>query len=363
MIEVQIPSGPKKFHNARVEVGDGVIVVHSRSGPKSTGRNPDYRPAVETILRRLAGEKISPAIYLDSQPTRGMAEADRLVMPEGSLAGDVSEQFNQIVRAMNAIEGSASNGAYRRFEMRTPYLPAYALASIIDGSYDRELSEDEKRQVTRSDMIAAIAEVCGDAGKLRYHRFRDATGYALLTPEGEELPPKEVFGVALSIALRMHITPQHIASGPGKTPFKHMRALKFDILDRPPGGNHSRKSASTAAAAAAVDGLPADAEELRWAEGDLRIVKHLRTERRRNSKAASTKRKSVIAEHGRLVCERCENDFVDIYGPEVAAGCFDIHHTIPLSEMGDSHETELKDLECLCATCHRAAHREMALGT
>ncbi|MEG4434408.1 HNH endonuclease, partial [Microcoleus sp. F10_A2] len=356
-------NGRNQALNAKVEVGDGLITIHSRSGPAIGGRNPDYRKAVEKILLRLKWEDISPSIYLDSRPSLSMSSADRLIVAEGSLVGDEKQQFNQIVRAMNSVPGSSSKGAYRRIEMRTPYLPAYALASIIDASYDRKLSEQEKRQVTRADMLAAIAEVGGKAGKLRHHRFKEATGYTLLTPDGDELPPKEVYGVALSIALRMHITPQHISSGHTKTPFKQMVALGFDILDRPPHKTGNLKVASTSsAAAAATNDLPADEEEQRWAEGDIRIVKHLRSERRRNSKASQEKRKAVIEKHGRLICERCENDFIDLYGPITARGCFDIHHTIPLSEMNEGHETKLTDLQCLCASCHRATHHEMALG-
>lgn len=113
--------------------------------------------------------------------------------------------------------------------------------------------------------------------------------------------------------------------------------------------------------AAATVGI--DPEERSWIEGDKRMAKHLRTERRRSAKAAAAKRAAVRAAHdGRLACEHCATDWYAIYPPAIAEAIFDVHHTIPLKDMDDGHETEVKDLLCLCANCHRAEHRRMALG-
>ena len=109
--------------------------------------------------------------------------------------------------------------------------------------------------------------------------------------------------------------------------------------------------------------MPPDLEERTWAEGDIRILKHLRSERVRNTKAAQAKRDVIRkANKGRLACEHCQMDWYAIYSPEIAEGIFDIHHTIPVAEMSDRHETALQDLLCLCANCHRAEHRKMALA-
>lgn len=109
--------------------------------------------------------------------------------------------------------------------------------------------------------------------------------------------------------------------------------------------------------------LPPSAEERRWAEGDIRIVAHMKLERVRNHEAVEAKREAVRdANGGQLSCEHCDTDWYVLYGAEVAEGIFDIHHTVPLSQMDEGHQTTIKDLLCLCANCHRAEHRRMALG-
>lgn len=112
-----------------------------------------------------------------------------------------------------------------------------------------------------------------------------------------------------------------------------------------------------------LGGVPHNEEEQSWAEGDVRIVQHLKLERVRNSQAVKSKREAVrLAHDGRLACEHCDIDWYEHYGPEVVEGIFDIHHTIPLSQMDEGHETVIGDLLCLCANCHRIEHRRMALG-
>jgi hypothetical protein len=112
----------------------------------------------------------------------------------------------------------------------------------------------------------------------------------------------------------------------------------------------------------ALDTLPAEPEDRRYAEGDLRIVDHFRRERRRNSAAVRDKRAAVrAANSGLLACENpdCSVDWYERYTPKVAEAIFDIHHTVPLAEMATDHETRIEDLICLCANCHRAEHRRM----
>ncbi len=107
--------------------------------------------------------------------------------------------------------------------------------------------------------------------------------------------------------------------------------------------------------------IPRDAEEQRFAEGELRMLEHLRIERKRSSRAADAKRKQVRNAHGgRLACEHCKTNWYAVYLAEIVEGIFEIHHTIPLAEMREEHETRIEDLLCLCANCHRAEHRRMA---
>ena len=93
------------------------------------------------------------------------------------------------------------------------------------------------------------------------------------------------------------------------------------------------------------------------------MVGHLRIERKRSAKAAVAKRAAVrSANEGRLACEQCEIDWYQVYPPEIVEAIFDVHHTRPMALMDNGHEISVADLLCLCANCHRAEHRKMALG-
>ena len=107
---------------------------------------------------------------------------------------------------------------------------------------------------------------------------------------------------------------------------------------------------------------PASDEDRRFIEGDKRMAGHFRTERRRNQSLRKAKIASVIDKFGRLVCERCEDDLTGKYPEEIAAACFDMHHSVPLSSIDEAREVSVEDLECLCCNCHRAIHKAMTLG-
>ncbi|MFD6548232.1 HNH endonuclease [Streptomyces sp. NPDC058398] len=56
-----------------------------------------------------------------------------------------------------------------------------------------------------------------------------------------------------------------------------------------------------------------------------------------------------------LRCEVCDFDFAHVYGP-LGEDYIEVHHVTPLHISGPQ-ETELSDLACLCANCHRMCHR------
>ena len=71
----------------------------------------------------------------------------------------------------------------------------------------------------------------------------------------------------------------------------------------------------------------------------------------RNPKA----RAACIAAHG-TKCAVCGIDFGKAYGPEFA-GKIEVHHIIPLSEIGEEYEVDpVKDLIPVCPNCHMALH-------
>ncbi len=358
MEQITIRSQNGSTLDAKVEFGDGEIVVHSRSGAGASARNPDYRPALEAILARLAEQKIEADIFLDSRPVQHLPLAQRRIASTQQLTGPIEDQFNFLIRAMNA--GSNSHGAWRRILLKTASRPSRRLPEIIGSPATKQLnapvkrlSSEEQRRVTASHVDSAVARLLSGEDAMN---FADSRDYDLVTLTGERLAPKKVFGLAIEEALGIHAYPGHFSAGWSQPCFQILQDSGYSIVRK------SNSLTTKETAAAEVASLPPNPEERSWAEGDIRIITHLRRERTRDPKAAQAKRTAIrLANDGRLSCEHCNNDWYAVYPPEVAEGIFDIHHTIPLADMTEDHETALEDLLCLCANCHRAEHRRMAL--
>lgn len=93
-----------------------------------------------------------------------------------------------------------------------------------------------------------------------------------------------------------------------------------------------------------------------WREGGTKLKSHLKRERAPG--LAKAKKAQYRRTHGRLTCENCGLDPVTCYGTEEAETCIEVHHsTMQVSQMSEGHKTTLNDLQCLCANCHRLAHR------
>ncbi|MBV9790282.1 MAG: HNH endonuclease [Chloroflexi bacterium] len=96
-----------------------------------------------------------------------------------------------------------------------------------------------------------------------------------------------------------------------------------------------------------------DSEDEEFPEGKLLTQIHKRKER--NRKAVEQKKQKVLEETGKLVCEVCEFDFAERYGP-LGYGYAECHHTIPVFQLTEEHRTRLADLAIVCANCHRMIH-------
>lgn len=345
--------------DARVDISDGAIVLHSRSGGGATTRNRDYKPALEAILERLWASGLKPDVFLDSRPVQHLPMNQRKIASASQLTGPVEDQFNLLVRKMN--EGSRSNGAWRRIMLAVPAASAAQIADILSPKAPlatqppiERLTAEAQRSVTAQDIHQAVDRLLAGGDAPNFGNSRD---YDLLTETGARLAPKKVFGLALETALGIDAHPAHFSAGWNEPCFQLLQDAGYSIVRK----SH-QNSVDADKAKNEIAGLPPSPEELRWAEGDVRIVRHLRRERARNPRAAEAKRRAVRnANSGRLACEHCETDWYQIYPPEIAEGIFDIHHAIPLADLDEGRETELKDLLCLCANCHRAEHRRLAL--
>ena len=176
-----------------------------------------------------------------------------------------------------------------------------------------------------------------------YAPFDDSDDYDVLLEEGQRLPPKALFGRALSKAIGFQVEPKHFTGGVGSPCFAILTQYGYEIG---PKGETVRPSPPP---------LPEDGE---WDEGDKKGRWHLRAERKAGLAAA--KRKRFRAEHGKLFCEQCRLDPVETYGAEYGESCIEVHHApVTVADMRPGHRTKLEDLQCLCANCHRIEHRRM----
>jgi 5-methylcytosine-specific restriction protein A len=87
----------------------------------------------------------------------------------------------------------------------------------------------------------------------------------------------------------------------------------------------------------------------------------LHKSKERNPKVVREKKKRVLRESGKLECEVCGFDYVNIYGQLLGYGFAECHHTVPVSELTEGHKTKLSDLAIVCANCHRMLHKARPL--
>ncbi|WCD82966.1 HNH endonuclease [Pseudomonas sp. TUM22785] len=194
------------------------------------------------------------------------------------------------------------------------------------------------RRVTALHVWEAVRDLL--AGTVAIEDFGPPIKYELVTEDGQRLPPKAVFGLAATRALGFPIKPKHFTAGIGSPCFQILIEAGFPIVSL---GESTSPEPYL---------LP---EEQLWAEGNKKLVAHLRGERAPGlSKAKKAKFREV---HGELFCERCKMKPVDVYGDEGDA-CIEVHHhTTQVADMAPGHKTSLEDLQCLCANCHRVVHR------
>lgn len=86
------------------------------------------------------------------------------------------------------------------------------------------------------------------------------------------------------------------------------------------------------------------------------ILTRLHRLRERNPATIRRKKDQAQRETGRLVCEACGFDFLEVYG-ELGEGFAECHHLVQLSRLPGRTLTRLADLAIVCANCHRMLHR------
>lgn len=91
-----------------------------------------------------------------------------------------------------------------------------------------------------------------------------------------------------------------------------------------------------------------------YVEGDEK--KFVQTRRERNPRL----KMDAISKYGRT-CMTCNFNYDNKYGPELAGGYIELHHTKPISETEGERITKLEDVIVVCSNCHRIIHRQNKL--
>ena len=100
----------------------------------------------------------------------------------------------------------------------------------------------------------------------------------------------------------------------------------------------------------------AESEESLEMETEGRVIGTIHKRHERSLKNKQNKVKDFKRRYGGLFCEACQFDFEKSYGERGVDFC-EVHHEIPISEMRPGYKTQIQDLRCVCANCHRIIHR------
>jgi hypothetical protein len=107
---------------------------------------------------------------------------------------------------------------------------------------------------------------------------------------------------------------------------------------------------------AITDGMSSspDADNEEAEEGRRLRREHYRRERK--PRLVHRMKQRVLQTTGRLACEACGFDFMEVYG-KLGDGFAECHHRLPLGQLDGERKTRLADLGIVCANCHRILHR------
>lgn len=342
--------------DATVELEPGAITMLSRGGGKDSpnAQNLDYAVALRILLKRLieSGRTIE-GVWVDSTRVQSMPLDARRILSPGDLPADAETIFSLLGKRMERVgkdpAGDPDKGnRNKRIRIALSGGSVGELASIAgaraDGDVPRHvlrLPAEDLRRVGDLEIWSAVEALLAGAVP---PSFDDSTDYDLLTPEGDRLPPKAVFGLAATGALGFQVRSVNFTGGDGTLCFELLRKAGWVIV---PKGDPSP---------VIKDEYGSDDRE--WVEGDQRRANHLKRERRPS--LARAKKADQRAKHGKLFCERCLMEPVEVFGDGDGEACIEVHHEeTQVAEMKPGHRTRLGDVRCLCANCHRYVHRQM----
>lgn len=240
--------------DAAVDVGPGMIVLHSRGGAVGSpnARNRDYSNGLRLILERLLENRFDIGkVWVDSSQVQKLSLEERTILTSSDFPANPKALFTLMSRRMQAVGRSKTSGVSRgnsnkriRFSLegRSSSEIVQAIGAIpkaMATDIDSRLPVDQLRQVTPEHIWQAIAEIIKEGVGVV---FGPSTDYDLLTDNGVRLPPKAVFGRAASLALNLRVGPMSFSAGLGTPCFDILqRVLVTGLLRRPRlqnNGNH-----------------------------------------------------------------------------------------------------------------------------
>lgn len=311
-------------------------------------------------------------MLIDSTVARKRPEPERVLLSRDEirmLDGDALARAIRVrLRRFGQTEGTVGGNSTKqvRFDFNITQRQVIRLLALQPGEFNRQeqavppairrLSTAELSQVRPIHIRNAVDRLLAGEDAPNFSSSRD---YEVVSSTGERLAPKKVFGLALEQVLGIETFPAHFSAGWGLPCFDIIQEAGFAIVAK-------RTEFEDRAEDSSAVHTPPEQEELSWAEGNPRFAEHLRKERRRSRQAVAAKRADVRRRNeGKLTCENpcCSTDWYAVFPSAIAEAVFEVHHTTPVSEMAEDHRTSIADLACLCASCHRAEHRRLALET
>lgn len=338
--------------DARLEIEDAEVVLHSRSGNSGgSPRNPDYASTLRLLLRRFAAADLAiETAWVDSNRVQNVPHSERVIFSAADSNVTPDDSFTLMATRMRLV-GQASNttshgNSTKRIRIRLAGSPpAQTIIETVravpfsNDSRSRERLPAEKLYtVTAEQVWAAVQKLLGGFSQ---HSFGPSTDYDLLADDGTRLPPKAVFGIAASEALGCEVLPKHFTGGMGSPCFQVLTRAGYRIVPK----------------TQALPNDPPVSGDLEWTEGRPKLVQHVKKERGKGL-ARAKKAQFKRLHDGKLFCERCGIDPVVTYETTHGEACIEVHHhAVQVKDMDDGHNTKLEDLQCLCANCHRLVHR------
>lgn len=333
--------------DATVEITDQTLILHSRGGTTGTpaARNRDYAKALRLMLKRILSAKLDlEGAWVDSSRVQHLPLAEREVLTRDDLPADAGELFTRMGQRMKQVgrpptDAPAQGNANKRIRFSFRNVSGANLVHHL-GAIPADGGKGHRRElchVTPDHVWLAISALSGNELDIS----AGFQGERLVTDDGLPLPATEVLEKAMSLA-----------TGDVEVSFLHgaLGGEERAVLER---AGYTLLNASEEA--------PTDAEKddrsLLWLEGSVRLVTHQRRERGRG--LAKAKKAAFVKEHGRLFCERCGFDPVEVFGDPDGEAAIEVHHHVTaVAHMDEEHVTSLDDVQCLCANCHRYVHRK-----